>query len=77
MMSRDGFPEDPPTVDVNGMLAELLGGLVAALAETGATLQGRPLFDVEAALSDRLRRDLPGVKFSADDIRKWSAQISS
>jgi hypothetical protein len=77
MMCRRGFPEDPPSADVNTVLECLLGSLEAALAEVGSASHGRPLFEVEAALTERLRRRLPGVRFSAEDIRNWSARISS
>lgn len=77
MMCRRGFPEDPPSADANTVLECLLGRLQAALAEVGSTSHGRPLFEVEAALTDTLRRRLPGIRFSAEDIRKWSARISS
>jgi hypothetical protein len=77
MMSRQGISEGHSPADVNGMLASLLGGLEAALAEACSTSRGRPMFAVEGDLSEKLRRVLPGVRFSADDIRKWSAEISS
>jgi hypothetical protein len=69
--------DEPSTPDVNDILACLLGRLEAALAEIGSTSQGRPLFDVEADLRGKLPSTLPGVRFSAEDIRKWSAEISS
>lgn len=77
MMSRPGRCEGNPPADVNGMLASLLGGLEAALAEAGSTSWERPLFAVEADLREKLRRALPGVRFSVEDIRAWSAEISS
>ena len=77
-MSRQGFFEGGHSpASVNGMLASLLGRLEAALAEVGSTSRARPLFAVEADLSEKLRRALPGVRFSAEDIRKWSSEISS
>jgi hypothetical protein len=62
---------------VNDVLACLLGRLETALAEIRSTSHGRPLFEVEADLREKLLRTLPGARFSAEDIRKWSAEISS
>lgn len=71
MSPAESFP------DANGMLSSLLGRLEAALAEVRESSQGHPLFEVEAELSGKLDRALPGVRFAAEDIRNWSAQISS
>lgn len=65
------------TLDANAMLNALLGRLEGALAEAQATANGMPLFAVEAQLTERLQALLPGVRFTAQEIRAWAAEISS
>jgi len=52
-------------------------GVEAAIQETAAVAGGMPLFAVEDQLTDRLRAVLPDLRFTAQDIRAWSAQIAS
>jgi hypothetical protein len=68
-------PESSP--DANVMLSSLLGKLETAIAEVRESSHAHPLFEVELQLGGKLDRALPGVKFAAEDIRTWSAQISS
>lgn len=65
------------TLDANAMLNALLRRLEGALAESQATANGMPLFAVEAQLTERLQARLPGVRFTAQEIRAWAAEISS
>jgi hypothetical protein len=55
----------------------LLERLDVALMDIRADVNGLPLFAVEATLTRRLREVLPGVQFTAQDIRKWSTEVSS
>jgi hypothetical protein len=63
--------------DADAMLSVLLDRLDVALMDIGADVNGMPLFAVEVTLTHRLREVLPGVQFTAQDIRTWSAEISS
>lgn len=63
--------------DADAMLNVLLERLDVALVDIRADVNGMPLFAVEAKLTHRLREVLPGVRFTARDIRTWSAEISS
>jgi hypothetical protein len=70
----------PPTgssPDANVALSSMLGKLETAIAEVRESSLAHPLFEVELQLGGTLDRALPGVKFGAEDIRTWSAQISS
>ncbi len=69
-----GSPEIP---DPNEMLNALLGRVEVAIRETASTASGLPLFVVEEELNTRLRAALPDVRFTAEDIKAWSAQIAS
>lgn len=69
-----GFPGTP---DPNEILNALLVRVEAAIQETAAVADGMPLFAVEAVLTERLRSVLPDVRFTAQDIRAWSARMSS
>lgn len=59
------------------MLNVLLERLDMALVDIRADVNGMPLFAVEAKLTQKLREVLAGVRFTAQDIRAWSAEISS
>lgn len=59
------------------ILSSLLDRVDAAIENVGATAAGWPLFAVEAQLTTTLRDMIPEAKFTAGDIRNWSAQISS
>lgn len=61
----------------DALLNVLLERLDVALLDIGADARGTPLFAVEGKLTQRLREALPGVQFTAQDIRTWSAEISS
>lgn len=63
--------------DVNAMLDALLNRLERALEDAGTGAEGMPLRVVEDKLTERLRADLPGIRFTGQDIRAWAAQISS
>lgn len=82
LLAEAGFPEgvrgvsgDP--LDADALLNVLLERLEAELGDIGVNANGMPLFMVEMKLTDRLREVLPGVRFTAQDIRTWSAMISS
>lgn len=59
------------------ILSSLLGRLDAVIDHVGSTAAGQPLFAVEAQLTTALRELIPEAKFTAGDIKRWSAQISS
>lgn len=63
--------------DADAMLNVLLERLDVALVDIRAEVNGMPLFAVEAKLTQRLRQVLPGVRFTAQDISAWSAEMSS
>lgn len=63
--------------DTDALLSVLLDRLDLALVDIRADVNGMPLFAVEAKLTQRLREVLPGVRFTTQDIRTWSAEISS
>lgn len=68
----------PPEIpEPNEMLNALLCRVEVAIQETAAAASGLPLLAVEEELTARLRAALPDVRFLADDIRTWSAQIAS
>lgn len=69
--------ESLSALDANAMLNALLGRLEGALEEAQVTANGLPLFAVEAKLTEKLQALLPGVRFTAQDIRAWAAEISS
>lgn len=66
-----------PSPDPDLILASLLDRLDAAMDHVRSTAAARPLFSVEAELTATLREMIPEAKFTATDIRDWSAQISS
>lgn len=81
-LAEDGFPEGVPRVsgdlhDADALLNVLLERLEAELGDIGVNANALPLFMVEMKLTARLREVLPGVRFTAQDIRTWSAMISS
>lgn len=76
-MSDGTGDEALSTLDANAMLNALLRRLEEALAESQATANGMPLFAVEAQLTEKLQALLPGVRFTAQEIRVWAAEISS
>lgn len=59
------------------ILSSLLDKLDTVIEHVGSTAAGLPLFAVEAQLTTTLREVIPEAKFTAADIRNWSAQISS
>ncbi len=63
--------------EADAMLNALLARVEAALADIRTDANAMPLFVVEAKLTKRLRDVLPGVRFAAEDIRTWSAAMSS
>lgn len=63
--------------DADMMLNVLLERTEGVIADTHAVANGMPLFVVEAKLTERLQTVLPGVRFTAQDIRAWAAEISS
>lgn len=63
--------------DPNEVLDALLDRVEEVIRETSEATAGIPLFAVEAVLTERLRAALPRVRFTAQDIRAWSARISS
>jgi len=63
--------------DADRMLNILLERTEGAIEDTRRIASGRPLFSVEAKLTERLQAVLPGVRFTARDIRAWAAEISS
>ena len=69
-----GSPQIP---DPNEILHALLDRVEVAMQETAAVASGLPLVAVEEELTTRLRTYLPDVRFTAEDIRAWSAQIAS
>ena len=64
-------------LDADAMLDVLLERAEGAIRDTQAAANGMPLFVVEVKLAERLRTVLPGVRFTAQDIRAWAAEISS
>jgi hypothetical protein len=72
--SEDGLPDE---VDNNSILSSQLDRLEAVIADVRSGSGAKPLFVVETELSLKLRRSMPGVRFMADDIRRWAAEISS
>lgn len=75
-MSCQGPAEDPSSAHVNVALNCLLGILEQVLAVTSSSPVA-PLFHVEAELRASLRRELAGVRFSDEDVRRWSSGMSS
>lgn len=76
MAKRAGeWSADSP--DPNEYLNALLGRVEEVIHETSEAAGGMPLFAVESVLTEKLREVLPDVRFTAQDIRAWSAQISS
>lgn len=69
------WPADGP--GPNEILTVLLARVDEVIQDTSGTANGMPLFAVEAVLTGRLRAVLPDVRFTEQDIRAWSAQISS
>lgn len=63
--------------DAGAMLNVLLERLDLTLVDIGAEVNGMPLFAVEPKLTQRLREVLHGVQFTSQDIRTWSAEMSS
>jgi hypothetical protein len=63
--------------DADMMLNVLLERTEGVIADTHAVANGMPLFVVEAKLAERLQAVLPGVRFTAQDVRAWAAEISS
>lgn len=63
--------------DADMMLNVLLERTERAISDTRSLANGMPLFVVEAKLTERLKAVLPGVRFTAKDIRAWAAEISS
>ncbi|MDQ0636383.1 hypothetical protein QFZ40_004354 [Arthrobacter pascens] len=63
--------------DADMMLTVLLKRTEGIISDTQAVANGMPLFVVEAELTQRLQAVLPGVRFTAQDIRAWAAEISS
>jgi hypothetical protein len=63
--------------DADAMLNVLLARVEAVLADIRTDANAMPLFVVEERLTKRLRDVLPGVRFAAEDIRTWSAAMSS
>lgn len=63
--------------DADVMLDVLLDRTEGVISDTHAVANGMPLFVVEAELTERLQAVLPGVRFTAQDIRAWAAEISS
>jgi hypothetical protein len=82
LLAEDGFAEgslgvsaDP--TDPDSLLNVLLERLETELGEIRVNVNAMPLFVVETKLAGRLREVLPGVRFTAQDIRAWAAMISS
>lgn len=69
--------QSPDEVGANNSLSSLLDRLESVIAEVRSSTSAQPLFVVEAELSLQLRRSMPSVRFMADDIRRWAAEISS
>lgn len=63
--------------DPNEILDALLARVETVLKETRAAANGMPLPAVEAELRARLQVVLPDARFTKQDIRAWSAGISS
>lgn len=63
--------------DPNKALASLLRRVEGVITDVGATSRGKPLFSVEAELTDALRKVIPEARFTAADLRDWSTHISS
>lgn len=76
-MSQGNKSGEPDAREASVMLDTLLERLDCVLEETKGTAGGLPLFAVEEELVGRLRSVLPGVRFTAHDIRAWAAEISS
>lgn len=51
--------------------------LNAVLSRVDGDFGGQPLFVVEAELRRQLEVSLPGVRFSAEDLKRWAAGMSS
>jgi hypothetical protein len=73
----EGACGSPRIPDPNEILDSLLSRVEAVIKETSTAAVGIPLFAVEAELTERLRAALPDVRFTAKDIRAWSAQVAS
>ncbi|WP_208786739.1 hypothetical protein [[Micrococcus luteus] ATCC 49442] len=67
----------PGIPDPNEILDALLIRVEVAIQETAKAASGMPLIAIEADLAERLHIALPDARFSPEDIRAWSAQISS
>lgn len=76
-MVESGGDWSAATPDPNEILETLLARVEEVIRETAAAANGIPLFAVETVLTDNLRAVLPGARFTAEDIRAWSARISS
>lgn len=63
--------------DPNEILEILLASVEEVIRETSEAACGMPLFAVQVVLTEKLRAVLPGARFTAQDIRAWSARISS
>jgi hypothetical protein len=61
----------------NDRLSSLAVQLDDVLTRLESALGGRPLFVVEKIVAQELRRSIPGARFSKEDIRRWSAEMSS
>lgn len=70
----DELSADRP--DPNELLNALLARVDDVIHETSEAADGLAIFAVEAVLTDRLRTALPDVRFTAQDIRAWSVEIS-
>ncbi|GGI03176.1 hypothetical protein GCM10007170_46550 [Arthrobacter liuii] len=64
------------TPDPKEILETLLARVEEVIRETAVGANGIPVFVVETVLTDNLRAVLPGARFTAHDIRAWSARIS-
>lgn len=69
--------ESPDEVENNNILSSLLDRAESVIADVRSGSGAKPLIVVEAELTLKLHLALPGVRFMADDIRQWAAEISS
>lgn len=76
-MSQQSNAEGWPASESDKILSSLLDAVDLAIETVRTKANGCPLFVVEAELVRVLRDMVPDAKFTAADIRNWSAGIAS
>jgi hypothetical protein len=74
---HDEPAQDFQDCQANQVLGSFLSRLEAVLKRADKDYGGQPLFAVEVKLRTQLQDSLPQVRFMAEDIKAWAAEISS